>query len=529
MMNYCIQVMLFQALFLCLYHLFLQKETFFTKNRLYLLFTAIVSFLIPLVRIPSLQKSVSDNISILLPQIVLSPQTVITQSSLEESVAYGSIIFWTGVVVFSLLFVRKTYQLFSLIRSNRIEKKEHYKLVHLSESKEAFSFFNWVFLGDQISSSERANIIQHELIHSRQKHSLDLLIFEILRICMWFNPLLYMYQRRVSMVHEYIADEMVVKSTSKKEYINQLINELFDVKRISFVNQFSIGSYIKRRIAMLSKQKSKSIMQLKYLLFIPLFAAMLFYISCSDALENSWDSQTFGKQKTTYYDAKGRSIMFEKMRHQLRKETPNKAIFLEEKETYFDYYFDRVDPPFGSVLSLEQLNKEELEEYHAFVASNQTNGYTFWSTLRIYQLSNGRKMLATIWDFSMDDAEGNLTNDQNTQEVAFSQIDQIPTFPNCAENDKACFQKQLNEHIKNHFDQQMVQNVGLSQGKQKVIIMFMINEYGQVENVKVRAPAKELKDEAMRVVKLLPQMQPGIHNGKTVKVQYVLPIALQVK
>ena len=76
MMNYCIQVIVFQALFLCVYDAFLSKETFFAKNRIYLLVTPILSFFIPLVKLSSLQTEYTSEVSILLPEIVLSPQTV---------------------------------------------------------------------------------------------------------------------------------------------------------------------------------------------------------------------------------------------------------------------------------------------------------------------------------------------------------------------------------------------------------------------------------------------------------------------
>ena len=77
MMNYIIQVILFQVLFLAIYDFFLSKETFFTKNRWYLISTPILSFLLPFIKIPTFQKAVPQEFIIYLPEIFLSPEKVI--------------------------------------------------------------------------------------------------------------------------------------------------------------------------------------------------------------------------------------------------------------------------------------------------------------------------------------------------------------------------------------------------------------------------------------------------------------------
>ena len=281
MINYIIQVILFQVLFLAIYDFFLSKETFFTKNRWYLLSTSILSFLLPLIKIPTLQKAVPVEYTILLPEIVLSPQKVIEQASWYQSINYVDVLFWLGSAVFTVFFLIKLEKIIRLILKNRLIKKEGYTLVVLPKETKAFSFFNFIFIGENISEYQKEKIIQHELVHSKQKHSLDLLLFELLKIAMWFNPMIYIYQKRITLVHEYISDEVITKSTQKEHYINNILSDLFQVENISFINQFYKHSLIKKRIIMMTKQKSKQIKQLKYLLLIPLLATMLVYTSCN--------------------------------------------------------------------------------------------------------------------------------------------------------------------------------------------------------------------------------------------------------
>ena len=282
MINYIIQVMLFQVLFLIVYDFVLSKETFFAKNRWYLLMSAIMSFCIPFIQIPSFQKVVSNGVRILLPEIVLSPQNMIEKTEVYQNFNGGLIVFWLGFLFFLGLFSFKVYKLIILIIKNSIEKKDSYTLIMLPNSKKAFSFFNYIFLGTDINELEKEKIISHELIHCKQKHSLDLLFFESLKILMWFNPLLYIYQKRITTVHEYISDAIILKSADKKLYMNTLVNQLFDVENISFVNQFYKHSQLKKRIMMITKEKSNKMKQTKYLLLVPILASMLFYTACSN-------------------------------------------------------------------------------------------------------------------------------------------------------------------------------------------------------------------------------------------------------
>jgi len=85
-------------------------------------------------------------------------------------------------------------------------------IVSLIKSNTAFSFFNYIFLGDSLKKEEREAVLKHEIVHVNQKHTLDLLFFEVLRILFWFNPLVYMYQNKIMLFHEFIADAQAVKN-----------------------------------------------------------------------------------------------------------------------------------------------------------------------------------------------------------------------------------------------------------------------------------------------------------------------------
>jgi len=174
-----------------------------------------------------------------------------------------------------LLFLLKLTKVFILIRSNKVIKKQNYSLVVLEKKQSAFSFFNYVFINENLLENKDLQIIQHELIHCKHRHTLDLLYFELLKILLWFNPLVYVYQKRITLLHEYISDAEVVRETDKNNYFNKLLSETFNIEDISFINQFFKHSLIKKRIVMITKEKSQKLKQLKYLLIVPLLLGML--------------------------------------------------------------------------------------------------------------------------------------------------------------------------------------------------------------------------------------------------------------
>jgi len=283
MLNYILQVVLFQLLFLVIYEAFLKKETFFQWNRFYLLFSAVLSYIIPFIRIKMLENYIPN-------QIVTSNLTFdnLSESALKntdfiiQKTNYFTLsnLYYLGLIMMSILFVYKLIHLIKKIYSNRIIPKKEYKLVVIEKEKNAFSFFTYIFLGNEIYKKEHQHILQHELVHVKEKHSLDLLFFELQKILFWFNPLVYIYQYKISVLHEYIADKKTIKNSEKTTFYENLLLQSFNIETLPFVNQYYKKSLLKKRIMMATKNKSRQILKMKYLLVLPLLLMMLIIASC---------------------------------------------------------------------------------------------------------------------------------------------------------------------------------------------------------------------------------------------------------
>ena len=281
MIQYFLECIAFQLIFLMIYEVFLKRETFFQWNRAYLLGTYLLSMILPGVKVDALGLNTPENYEVVtngvlqLDTLILSPNTLVEE---VPKLSLGLGILYLGMFVAALLFSIKLYTLYRLKQKGDRYYFLQFTRIIVAKSNLAFSFFNTIYLGDGVKEEDYDHIIAHELVHIRQRHSLDLLFFELMRIVSWFNPFVYLYQNRISELHEFIADTEM-KGESKNAQYQLLLSWVFQTKNISFINPFFKSSLIKKRIVMLQKTKSKRALQLKYLLLLPIVFGMLCYTS----------------------------------------------------------------------------------------------------------------------------------------------------------------------------------------------------------------------------------------------------------
>ena len=281
--SYIIQVICFQALFLAVYYLLLRKETFFSYNRIYLLVTPVIALALPFIKIAMLQTVVPvETFASVLPEVVIGDAAVITSTDTAPVTESFTIpwlqIYMAGVIISLVILIIKIKKFASYFSY----KQKESSIIEIPSSTEAFTFFNYIFIGADIDTLSRKQILTHEQIHAKQGHTWDLIFFEILKVVLWFNPITYLYQKNISIVHEYLADQKATEGISKYTYYEELLNTAFGTSKLSFTNTFFNQSLIKKRIVMLQKSKSQKSALAKYLLLIPLVLAMLVYVSCSE-------------------------------------------------------------------------------------------------------------------------------------------------------------------------------------------------------------------------------------------------------
>ncbi|WP_179343446.1 M56 family metallopeptidase [Winogradskyella ursingii] len=346
-----LQIMAFQALFLMVYDLFLKRETFFNYNRIYLLITSVLSLVLPFIKLPKLQKIAPSEMVIHLPEVFIGTK-IPTADEVFVAKQVGIIleqpetplwqtIFIIGLAVATFIFVCKIAKLFWLKSKNPKRWHGNVLIVNLIKSSAAFSFFNTIFLGERISETERPSIYKHELVHIKEYHTVDLLFFEILKVAMWFNPLIYIYQSRIKELHEYIADSKAVKQNGKLDYYQSLLSQVFDVNNVSFTNTFFKKSLIKKRIAMLQKSKSKQLNLIKYALLIPMVFGMLIYTSAEVRAQEKAETRVENNQELT--DEELQQKYYEEIKRMAANNVPFTEIanYAGIKENTYKYIVSR--------------------------------------------------------------------------------------------------------------------------------------------------------------------------------------------
>jgi TonB family protein len=285
-LHYLAEANLYLAVFYLTYCIFLNRDTHYQLNRFYLIFSCIVSFILPVLQIgvlrPVKHTQPITHTVYTIPQAVTSaeqaPLPVVNtvapapthHLSLQDGLWYAYLI---GLSVSFILLLVKLFTLLKLTRNQSV-KEHHHRLIRLPGTDIAFSFFNYLFIGD--GAQEANTMIRHELVHIRQKHSADILFLELLKIINWFNPFVYLLQNSLKSVHEYIADEQTTTSgMDALAYSSFLLNNAYGTGGSSVTHSFFNYNLLKKRIIMLNQQRSGNLARLKYLVTIPICAALL--------------------------------------------------------------------------------------------------------------------------------------------------------------------------------------------------------------------------------------------------------------
>ncbi|WP_138432888.1 energy transducer TonB [Winogradskyella algicola] len=127
-----------------------------------------------------------------------------------------------------------------------------------------------------------------------------------------------------------------------------------------------------------------------------------------------------------------------------------------------------------------------------------------------------------------------ITSNEESDFIPFYVVDEVPYLSDCKsikekKKRKTCVQEYIQMHVMRKFNSEVIEGLGLAAGKKRIFAQFKIDKQGKVINVLARGPHPVLEREVERVINLLPEFTPGIHQGETVIVAYSLPIIFTVE
>jgi TonB family protein len=240
--------------------------------------------------------------TILLAPINIDTEVLSVAISQNFSLMYILMIIYLSVAF--VLFVLKGVQIgkiFILAGRSGVLLEKSYRVVSVQENCSSFSFFNLIFLGGTINE-DKDTILAHEKAHVDQRHSIDVILMEIIAIVQWFNPVVWFYRTLLREVHEFQADRITLKNgVEKAGYMQLLLAMAIELKPADITNSFC-QTKLKRRLKMITKIKNSRFAGVKFILAIPLLAIFLWAVSCTNAQKSNKEAGKDSTQQSVVSD-----------------------------------------------------------------------------------------------------------------------------------------------------------------------------------------------------------------------------------
>ncbi len=262
--------------FIIIYLIFLRNEHYLRIKRWYLIAGILLSLVLPLIKF-YYQAAEEVYFSNAQPQSQFTPgsETVFIQHG-YSAILYYIIIGGTIALMVRLLF--NTIPNIAKIVKKGVSEQDGAYFVKSDQIRYPFSFFNVIFLNNDIKEPERGIIVQHEMGHIRQYHWVDILIVELAVILLWANPFIWICSRLIRENHEYLADEEVLRQADPGVYKAILLNYMLKVPVFNIIQPFTY-SLNKKRFDMMNKTDAPFRKKLKVLIIIPVLAMMAYAFS----------------------------------------------------------------------------------------------------------------------------------------------------------------------------------------------------------------------------------------------------------
>ena len=491
------------VVFYMFYRLLLSKETFHRVNRMVLLSTALLSFILPLCVITMHKTVVLETVPVVSVGDVQMEIAADQQPALWQYVL--PLLYIIGVVFTLSHTLLSVWRVLTLVRrSERIPQPDGTTICVVPDEVPPFSFCSYIVMSRSDYAVSDAAILAHERGHIRQHHSCDVLLVDLLTALQWFNPAMWMLRADLRAIHEYEADGAVLsQGINARQYQYLLITKAASIGGYSIANGIS-HSTLKNRITMMLHKKSPRSRFMKLLALIPIVGVAL-------ALNAETVNDYVYQQPPKKIVKKGSKSATAKMGNNTIEIVPSKdaaeqvdsekavewiaakplktpMVLLEGHRITYET-FTRMDP--HEIASISVLKGQPAVDQYGEEARD---GVILITTKK------GVEVFTPV--------------EQNPE--YFDVVEQMPEYPGGA-------QALFGYIAKNIHYPKAAEDAGI-QGR--VIVTFVVMKDGSIGEVKVaKGVSPVLDEEAVRCVKSMPKWKPGMQKGQAVNVKYTMPIS----
>lgn len=274
--------------------LFFSRDTFYLRNRIFLIMILILPVIIPLIKTLSLTGRNAASEPVTAIDGIITSGVLLETSVSEKIISFDFInllifVYFIAACICLLRVLLSVARTLIIIKEGTTQNTGFPKVVISNTDYPSFSFFPYVVMSRRtFESSDFQEILWHENTHVRQGHTFDLILCELFIAFQWFNPFVWLIKRSVVLNHEYMADNYSIKRTNDtKEYQYLLLN--IPAHHGMFPATHNFSSSIKNRLVMINKKPTRNLAALKNILILPL-AALLFILFSFKSGPNSPES-----------------------------------------------------------------------------------------------------------------------------------------------------------------------------------------------------------------------------------------------
>ncbi|MCB2207932.1 MAG: M56 family metallopeptidase [Bacteroidetes bacterium] len=502
------------------YELFFRKEAYFNFSRYFLLFTVLVVIILPFIPYNATQVVSVASIQLSeviirsgIPSFTLDEVVINSREPSANFIEYSSsytilfIIYLAGVLFKSLQFTFRLWQIRRLVSRSETLASDGLIFVLIKKGSPTFSFLKWVFIDRELfkQKEEIEGIISHEKIHSQQGHTYDLIFAEILTIIQWFNPLAYLLKKQIKENHEYITDlEVIENSQSLEAYQLLLAHHSSSIKPNVLTHNFSY-SLLKRRLLMMKKSKHPLRFALG-MLFIAATMVVIFFACSSPDKKQIDPAEESGNETEAVFTVVevmpeypgGMEALIEYLGSNIKYPEQAKEEGIEGK--VFVNFIVEKDGSIGETKVLRGIGGG-CDEEAVRVISQMTD----WTPG-----TQGGEAVRVSYNLPI-----NFKLDGQKNDTIYTVVEQMPAFP----GDNEALFSYLSKNITYP---EKAKKEGISG---RVFINFIVEKDGKVSDVKLlRGIGGGCDEEAMRVIREMPDWTPGMQDGQAVRVSYNIPI-----
>ncbi|MBR0452890.1 MAG: TonB family protein [Bacteroidales bacterium] len=530
------------ALLLVAFYLFfkvlLSRETFHRLNRMILLGTSLLAFVLPFCVITYTREVSAAEASRMMTNISIEamPQEILLDG---PTIWPWVMLVWSlGALAVLLNHLWSMLSIARLLRSSNSMSGDRQAKIHIFDKElTPFSWMGHIVLSRQDFEENGSVIITHERAHIRLAHSIDNLLMLPVLLLQWFNPAVWLLMRDLREIHEFEADESVLASgVNAKDYQLLLIKKAVGKRYYSIANSLN-HSKLKNRISMMLSKKSSVASRCKalsLLLVVGLSLAATAQVNPVLSINEVVDQER-GKEKsekeglTLFMNADG-SFLVKGTILTLDGLKMNKAdavtIVIDENVKQEDVAKVKEFLREHNVLKINLIKAETTKEITS-VSVNELNSPQIMIDGALSD-ENALKNLnpETIDEVKVDKDKNSIIittkareSETTAHEEEFVVVEEMPQFPGGNE----AMIKFIAENL-------IYPKTAMDKGEQgRVILSFVIDKRGKVGDVKlIRSVSPELDAEAVRVIQAMPDWIPGKQKGKAVNVRYTIPIVFKL-